>query len=195
MLIYRHMDNTLENSAKNLAFNLSTLRKKRGLSQAQLAERSVLPRSTISHFESGMGNPSLQNLVKLSQSMQISIEELLSAPHKETQLIRSPEVPMQVRQNGQAQIFKLLPINLTGAEFDRIELTANGRMAGVPHLEGTKEFFICHEGEIQISVRGQKFLLGRGDILSFQGHQPHSYVNKGKNKAVGYSVVFSAHGI
>lgn len=189
------MDNNLESSAKNLALNLSTLRKKRGLSQAQLATRSDLPRSTISHFESGMGNPSLQNLVKLSSALQISIEELLSAPHNESNLILSCEVPVQKRQNGQAQIFKLLPANLAGAEFDRIELTANGRMAGVPHLDGTKEYFICQQGEMQISVGGQKFLLTTGDVLSFQGNQPHSYVNKGTTKAIGYSVVFSAHGM
>lgn len=193
--MYCHMDNTLENSAKYLALNLSTLRKKRGLSQAQLAARSDLPRSTISHFESGTGNPSLQNLIKLSASLQISIEELLSAPHSDIRITKSDKVPVQVRQNGQAQIYKLLPANLTGTEFDRIELTTNGRMAGVPHLDGTKEFFICQEGEIQISVSGQKFLLASGDVLSFQGNQPHSYVNKGKTKAIGFSVVFAAHGI
>ncbi len=184
------MDNNLDKTSRNLANNIVSLRKKSGLSQAQLAERSELPRSTISNFESGIGNPSLQNLVKLSSALQISIEELLSSPRSECLLIKSVNVPVQVRQNGQAHIYKLLPDKISGAEIDRIELSIGGRMGGVPHLDGTKEYFICEQGEIQLAVSGQKFQLKSGDVLSFRGDQPHSYLNIGKIKAIGFSVVF-----
>ena len=190
MIIYCHMDNNLDKTSRNLANNIISLRKKRGLSQSQLAERSQLPRSTISNFESGIGNPSLQNLMKLSSALQISIEELLSPPRSECLLIKSHNVPVQIRQNGQAHIYKMLPDKISGAEIDRIELSVGGRMGGVPHLDGTKEYFICEQGEIQLAVSGQKFQLKYGDVLSFRGDQPHSYLNSGKTKAIGFSVVF-----
>lgn len=185
----------MDKTSKNLAANILSLRKARAFSQAQLAERSQLPRSTISNFESGVGNPSLQNLVRLSSALQVSIEELLSSPRSECRLVKSDEVPVQIRQNGQAHIYKLLPDKISGAEIDRIELSVSGRMGGVPHLEGTKEYFICEHGEIQIAVAGQKFHLKTGDVLSFRGDQPHSYLNTGRTKAVGFSVVFVGHGM
>lgn len=190
MIIYCHMDNSLDKTSRNLGHNIVSLRKKRGLSQFQLAKRSDLPRSTISNFESGIGNPSLQNLVKLSSALQISIEELLSSPRSECLLIKSENIPVQSRQNGQAHIYKLLPDKISGAEIDRIELAIGGRMGGVPHLDGTKEYFICEQGEIQLAVSGQKFQLKPGDVLSFRGDQPHSYSNNSKVKAIGYSIVF-----
>ena len=59
-LIYWHMDKTLADLSVNLGRNLEQLRKKRGMSQGQLARSAGLPRSTLTYIESGEGNPSLQ---------------------------------------------------------------------------------------------------------------------------------------
>src|SRR5262249_53173351 len=92
LLIYWHMANELNSIARHLANNITLLRKKRGLSQNALAGIAKLPRSTITHMESGNGNPSLQNLARIAGALQISIEELLAAPRTDCKLIRRAEV-------------------------------------------------------------------------------------------------------
>ena len=56
----------LSSVSRFLANNLLDLRKKKNLSQDKLSELAGIPRSTITHMESGEGNPSLTNLCKLA---------------------------------------------------------------------------------------------------------------------------------
>ena len=84
---------------------------------------------------------------------------------------------------------KLLPDPIPGMEIDRIEVAPGGRMTGVPHTPGTREYLTCEAGEIVLVVGGERFRLEPGDVAVFRGDQRHSYQNPGRRPAVGYSVV------
>jgi len=57
--------------------NLRNLRKVKGLSQQQLADKLNVSFKTISHWELGYSEPSLFLLVKLKEVLNASYEELL----------------------------------------------------------------------------------------------------------------------
>ena len=56
--------------------NLKTVRLERGLSQTALAQRTGLLSSAISHFETGRRSPSLPNILKLAEGLDVSIDRL-----------------------------------------------------------------------------------------------------------------------
>jgi transcriptional regulator with XRE-family HTH domain len=56
---------------------LRTAREKREFSQSQLAEKSGLPPSSISHFESGARKPSFDNLRRLANALNVSTDYLI----------------------------------------------------------------------------------------------------------------------
>jgi transcriptional regulator with XRE-family HTH domain len=181
--------------SRNLAANIEALRKKRQLTQSQLAKLAGLPRSTLTYLESGLGNPSLQNLVKISAALQISLEELLAAPRGRYKLIKADEIQATRRGGSGAQsvrVFDLLPDPIPGMHIDRMELDVGTRMGGVPHLSGTKEYMTCLQGEVTVKVAGGSFVVGRGDVFAFPGDQPHSYQNTGPARAICISVVVIA---
>lgn len=60
-----------------LGQNILKLRKKNGLSQEQLGEKINVTRQTISNWELGETAPNPEQLKLLSQSLNISIDELL----------------------------------------------------------------------------------------------------------------------
>lgn len=62
-----------------LGRNLVLLRKKYGLTQAELAERSGVSRRTIALYEKRESNPPIDNIEKLAGTLQVSIEELIGA--------------------------------------------------------------------------------------------------------------------
>ena len=56
---------------------LKNMRENRGLSQSELAEKAGFQPSAISHFETGRRNPSFDNLRKLADMLNTSIDSLL----------------------------------------------------------------------------------------------------------------------
>lgn len=63
---------------------LRDTRESKGLSQAELAQKTGFQPSAISHFESGRRAPSFDNLRKLADALSVTIDYLLgreAAPH------------------------------------------------------------------------------------------------------------------
>jgi XRE family transcriptional regulator, regulator of sulfur utilization len=66
-------------------------------------------------------------------------------------------------------------------------------MAGTPHLPGTREFFTCLDGTVNLLVAGERYTLAEGDVLAFPGNLAHSYQNADAlRSARGVSVVVLA---
>lgn len=182
---------TMENrAAVNLAQNLKRLRDLHGLTQHQLAKLSTLPRPTWANLESGSANPTLAVLMRVAGALQVSLEELTSAPREMCQHFKAKDIPTIKR--GEVRIRKMLGEGLPGIEFDRMELPARTRMAGVPHRGGTREYLTCEQGVIELSLSGERFTVGTGEVVVFRGDQRHGYYNPTAETAVGYSVVMLA---
>lgn len=56
---------------------IAKLRKQRGLTQQQLADKLNLSNKTISKWESGTGSPDISNLPILAETFGITVDELL----------------------------------------------------------------------------------------------------------------------
>lgn len=179
----------MDNLSQYLSTNLTDIRKRRSLTQSQLAKLVNLPRSTIAHLESGTGNPSLQILAQLSNALQITIDQLLSPQRASTLLIKAGETPVQERAQGFVKIYKLLPDKLQTMDIDRMELEPGYSFKGIPHAPGTKEYLHCIQGELTLKIGDQDYVLKKGDTLAFPGQAHHTYSNKGKTQAIGFSVV------
>lgn len=177
---------------EHLGRNLRQLREARGLTHLQMAKISGLPRATWTNLESGAANPTVNVLAKAAAALQVSVEELLSAPRASAELFK--KASLAVRSPGQATVRKWLPHPIPGMELDRIELPPGGRMPGVPHTPGTREYLTCEAGRLELVAAGERFRLETGDVLAFRGDQRHSYFNPGTRTAVGYSVVVLAPG-
>jgi transcriptional regulator with XRE-family HTH domain len=176
--------------ASRLARNVKQLREARGLTQQQIAKLADVPRATWAHLESGAANPTLGILHRAALALQVSIEELISAPRAACRLYAKGTLP--TRSPAHVLVRKLLPDPIPGMEIDRIEIAPAGRMTGVPHTPGTREYLTCESGEMLLVVSGERFHLATGDVAVFRGDQRHSYHNPGTRPAVGYSVVVLA---
>lgn len=173
--------------AGRLAQNIKQLRQARGFTQQQLANLSGLPRATCSNLESGTANPTLAVLHALAKALQIPLEELVSVPRADVQ--HYPKGSLPTRTRGSVTVTTLLPDAIPGTTIERLELPVGGRLIGTPHTPGTREYLSCEAGELELVAAGESFRLTSGDVVVFRGDQRHSYLNRGRRPAVGYSVV------
>jgi len=68
-----------QSSSKPALFSrrLRAAREMRGLSQSELAERARLQQTAVSHYESGARRPSLRNLRRLSEALEVTTDYLV----------------------------------------------------------------------------------------------------------------------
>ena len=57
---------------------LQELRKQKGLTQEQLAEKLYVSRTAVSKWESGRGYPSIDSLKEIAKFFSVTVDELLS---------------------------------------------------------------------------------------------------------------------
>jgi len=179
-----------ERISARLAANIRHLREARGQTQGQMAKLASIPRATWGHLETGSANPTLVVLDKVATALQVSIEELISAPRAVAK--HYPKSALVERLRSDVRIRSLLPDKIAGMEIDRMELPALGQMVGVPHTPGTREYLTCELGEIVLTVAGESYSLSPGDVVVFRGDQKHAYRNPTRSKAVSYSIVVLA---
>jgi transcriptional regulator with XRE-family HTH domain len=173
-----------------LAENMRHLREIRGQTQEQMAKLAEMPRATWAHLETGAANPTLAVLDKVATALQVPIEELTGEPRSSGRL--HPKASMRTRKQGDGIVQQLLPDPIPGMVIERMEIPPRGRIPGVPHMPGTREYFTCESGEVTLTASGERWRVGPGDVMVFRGDQRHSYANPGDRPAVGYSVVLLA---
>lgn len=84
---------------------LQTLRKQRGLTQEELAEKLFVSRTAISKWESGRGYPSIDSLMAISKFFGLTIDALLSG---EEVLTIAQEEREHTTARSRDQVFGLL---------------------------------------------------------------------------------------
>jgi XRE family transcriptional regulator, regulator of sulfur utilization len=176
-----------EDLAARLAANVRQLRQARGLTQQQMAKLSRLPRATWANLESGTANPTLAVLHGVAVALQVSLEELVAQPRADARSYPKGSLPSRTR--GAVTVSSLLPDAVPGMLMERMLIPPGERLVGVPHTPGTREYLTCEVGVIELVASGDTFRVEPGDVVVFRGDQRHSYLNPGREPAVGYSVV------
>jgi XRE family transcriptional regulator, regulator of sulfur utilization len=170
------VDPQARQTAAHLARNLVSLRHARTLTQDALAKAANVPRSTIANLESGTGNPSLVVLVKVADALAVPIDELLAPPHALVRHWPAAEIASRSKGRGVA-IRALVPEPVPDEAMEVMDFAPAALMGGTPHLPGTREFFTCLDGRVNLMVAGERHELAEGDVLAFPGNLPHSYQN------------------
>jgi len=179
---------SIDRTAAHLAANLRRLREARGLSQHAAARLGGMPRPTWASLEAGDANPTLAVLQRAAAALQVPLEELIGPPRTAARLYTAEEIPVRRRQG--ASLRALLPESIPGLDVGRMELAPGGRLTGIPHTPGTREYLRCESGRIELAASGERYELGPGDVLVFRGDQRHGYRNlDARAPAVAISVV------
>jgi transcriptional regulator with XRE-family HTH domain len=75
---------------KMIATGLAKARNARGLSQSDLARMAGMMPSAIAHFEAGRRSPNCDNLLKLADALEVSLDDLFGRTAGQSKWIGTP---------------------------------------------------------------------------------------------------------
>lgn len=165
----------------NVGEKIKELRKEKGMSIADLANKSELSPSLISQIERNMVTPSIASLWKIAQSLQVSVGYFFD---EETKDITNPVVKKDKRKkiiaSNNNAIYELLSPDLN-RKIEFLYITIK------PGDYSTKDF-VTHEGEecgivikgkLMVKMKDREYILEEGDSIYFDSTIPHRYINIG----------------
>src|SRR5688572_3536512 len=113
--------------------NLRSLRKRLGITQAQLAEKLNIKRSLIGAYEEGRAEPKLTTLVSIARLFNISLDSLITEDH-------SNEMALVTQDNNQEGKLRVLAITVDNDNNENIELVPQRASAGYLNGYADPEF-------------------------------------------------------
>src|SRR6188474_358945 len=118
-----------------LCTNLKYLRKRLGITQAQLAEKLNIKRSLIGAYEEGRAEPKLSTLVSIARLFGISLDSLITQDHSQIIPVVAQEEP-----NSQEGKLRVLAITVDQDQNENIELVPQRASAGYLNGYADPEF-------------------------------------------------------
>ncbi len=164
----------LGKSPIHIAFNVRRLRIENGLSLSELARASGVSKGTLSRLETGSRNSTINTLIALANSLNVTVDDILSDEFSGLQVIR-PSEENWVR--GSTLGVRLLD-HLPGRSLvDVYEATFTGgmRREAEGHGVGILEHLFLTTGRLLVGPVGEAVELEAGDFVRFPADRPHIY--------------------
>lgn len=173
-----------------LAENLRRLRKRAGLTQAQLADAAGLPRATLASLEQPGANPGLDTLLAVAGALEAGLDELVN-PSPEQRFFKV--VPAQMQdyraEDGRFLARLVSPIASKGVQISHVTIQPGTRSVGRPHPRGAQEFYYGLAGLTVLTLGDEQVTVEPGCLVQFPGHLKHVYANPGRAVAEAVSLV------
>jgi transcriptional regulator with XRE-family HTH domain len=159
------------------------MRKDNGLSQRALAKRSGISNATISLIESRKLNPSVAVLKRILDGVPMDLSTFFAeeSPEPEPSVVRADDL-MEIA--GGKISYRQVGSDLSAKNIQILhERYAPGASTGKVALHhGGQEGGVVIRGHLELTLDGERFLLGPGDAYYFDSSRPHHFRNVGSDE-------------
>ncbi len=155
------------------------LRRVRGLTQSELAEKSGLATNTLSLIERGQSSPTVSTLQKIATALETDINNLFSPMSVRPGVCYLKTYQRRISQVAQGQLANLAS-GFPDPIFSPMWFTMEaGARSGTAVTHPGQEFVYCLEGQLLYVVETRAYLLEPGDSLLIDAMLPHRWQNAG----------------
>ncbi len=160
---------------------LRRVRKERGVTLTEVAERTGISKSTLSRLENGQRKPSLELLLPLAQAYRVPLDDLVGAPE-----VGDPRIRLKPRKvNGRT----VLPLTRqpNGVQAWKIVIPRK-QSRPQPRTHDGYEWLYVLSGRMRLVLGDQDLVLGVGEAAEFDTQLPHWFGSTGEGPAEVLSI-------
>lgn len=171
-----------EAALRTLAHNVRTARSRAGLSLDELGRRAKVSKGALVGLEKAQGNPNFATLVRLADTLGVSVSALLEGPAEgRVRVVSSDEVmPLWAGERGGEARLMLTTAGASPVEVWRWRLEPGEEYPSHPHQAGVIETVSVTSGCMTLVVDGAEHPVAAGQTATFDGDAAHTYRGAGE---------------
>lgn len=157
-----------------IALNIRRVRLERYVSLGELSRTSGVSKGTLSALESGTGNPTVETLDSLADTLGVTVGTLVADEGTRPRVMRAEQGEwVEGSAVGLRRVDRLLGRGM----IDMYEATfaAGVRRESEGHAPGALEHLLITSGRLLVGPAAETSELGVGDRITFAGDRPHVY--------------------
>ena len=160
---------------------LKRVRTERGVTLADLSEKTGISKSTLSRLENGQRRPSLELLLPLAHAYRVPLDDLVGAPE-----VGDPRIRLKARKvNGRT----VLPLTRqpNGLQAWKIVIPTR-QSAPQPRTHDGYEWLYVLSGRMRLVLGDRDLVLEVGEAAEFDTQLPHWFGSTGEGPAEVLSI-------
>ncbi|WP_100402754.1 helix-turn-helix domain-containing protein [Bacillus sp. FJAT-42315] len=171
--------------------NLADIRKKRGLSLDQTAELTGVSKAMLAQIEKGNTNPTVTTLWKIANGLNVSFSTFMKEKVAQVTQIKKDQLQPLIDDQGNYLVYSLFPFHPDKKfEIFFVELEPGFTHEADQHNPICEEYVLVSEGELTVEVKGEEYLLHKGEALHFQAKDRHLYKNTTEQITTFFVVIY-----
>ena len=180
-----------------LGEQVRNIRKKRGITLKELAEKTGLSIGYISQIERNLTDPSLSTLRKLSAALDIPTYLFMGGESSTGLTTRQADMMILSQPNSNIRYHLLTP--MPNGDFVpqslviRFELEPHCKDGDLPVIHPSEEILLLEQGQLDVLVESETIRLNAGDTTVVQSNLPHIVSNPWGYHSGGAGGVHSGH--
>ncbi|MFD5504959.1 helix-turn-helix domain-containing protein [Streptomyces sp. NPDC127061] len=162
---------------RTVAHNVRAARTRAGLSLDELGRRAQVSKGALVALERAQGNPNLATLVRLADTLGISVSALMQGPPEGRVRVVTAETVAPLwtgPQGGEARLM-LTTSGPAPVEIWRWRLEPGEEYPSHPHQAGVTETISVTSGRMTLVVDGTEHPVEAGQTATFDGDSAHTY--------------------
>ena len=172
---------------KNLGARIRKLRKEKGLTLVEIAEKTGIAQATLSRVETGSMSGTVESHEKIAEAIGIGLAELYSGVDRryEEISILKKEDAKKVTQHNQSFHIELLTTQSSRKKITPLLMTLQGesQIPAESNELGVEKFLYILEGEVNVTVDQTEYAMKAADTLYFDASLRHQIKNSQKTPA------------
>ncbi|MEU4501055.1 XRE family transcriptional regulator [Streptomyces sp. NPDC024089] len=166
---------------RTVANNVRAARTRAGLSLDELGRRAQVSKGALVALERAQGNPNLATLVRLADTLGISVSALMQGPPEGRVRIVTAETvaPLWTGPRGGEARLMLTTSGPAPVEIWRWRLEPGEEYPSHPHQAGVTETISVTSGRMTLVVDGTEHPVEAGQTATFDGDSAHTYRGSG----------------
>ncbi|MFI6789839.1 helix-turn-helix domain-containing protein [Nonomuraea sp. NPDC050383] len=166
---------------RTVAHNVRAARTRAGLSLEELSRRAQVSKGALVALEKAQGNPNLATLVRLADTLGISVSALMQGPAEGRVRVVTAEAvaPLWTGERGSEARLMLTTSGPAPVEVWRWRLEPGEEYPSQPHHAGVVETVSVISGRMTLVVDGTEHTVEAGQTATFDGDASHTYRGSG----------------